>query len=83
MSHGDILFSCNPQDGVSMKDIQSVLKRKVKDAGGDFNREKDMKAAFEDWYINDYLTGAWTKESDRLPSSGGGSSSGGIGRGSL
>lgn len=83
IEHGDILFSCNPQDGVSFKDIEKDLKRIVKDNGGDVSKKNDMKKAFEEWYIDEYLTGEWTKDDNKNNSTSGGIGSGGIGGGSL
>ena len=79
LEHGDILFSCNPSDGVAFNDIKSVLEQKVSD------NNVTMKKAFEDWYVNDYLTGNWNQESDEDNTSGGsgGVGSGGIGGGGL
>jgi len=85
LEHGDLLFSCNPSDAVSYQDIIDDLKIKVFEDGGDVNDSKDLGEAFEDWYINDYLTGNWTKDdgNDTGGSGSGGSGSGGIGGGSL
>lgn len=83
LSHGDILFSCNPSDGVQLSDIQDDLEDIVKETGGDVNDEKDMIKAFEDWYINSYLTGEWESTDETPQGGGGGTGSGGIGGGSI
>lgn len=83
LEHGDILFSCNPSDGIQLNDIQNDLEAKVIEDGGDITKKNDMKKAFEDWYINDYLTGMWNPESPSSGTNTGGSGSGGSGGGSL
>lgn len=83
LEHGDILFSCNPTDGVQLSDIKSDLEAKVIADGGDVTNKNDMKKAFENWYTNDYLTGTWSPEEPSTGTSSGGNGSGGLGGGSL
>ena len=83
LEHGDILFSCNPSDGVAFNDIKSELEQKVIDAEANGTKNFDMKDAFEDWYLNDYLTGNWNPEEDNDTGSSGGSGSSGSGTGGI
>lgn len=83
LENGGKLFSCDPIYAVTYEDLKGFLKIKVFEQGGNFNDPVELESAFEDWYINDYLTGDWLIEEDNGNSSGGGTGSGGIGGGSL
>lgn len=83
LKNGGQLFSCDPIDAVTYEDLRGYLKIKVFNEGGNFNDTEELENAFEDWYINDYLTGNWLIVEDNENTSGGGTGSGGIGGGSL
>lgn len=64
-----------------MDDIRNDLEEIVLSTGGDIDNQGDMKKAFSDWCLSDYLTGNW--QADDPVTVDGGVGSGGIGGGSL
>lgn len=79
LENGGQLISCDPDEGITYDELRGYLKTKVFNDGGNFNDPTELENAFEDWYINDYLTGNW----DPGQNNTGGTGSGGIGGGSL